>query len=208
MARTDIYVPEILVDFDFGVLQRQEFSRTADGVTRGKDLGEALWRASYTTKPLLSSDALAYEAKLRSLNGVIGRFFAGDPSRCNPREHKDGSFSDTGVIASIGVDNKSLALEGLDAGFKISAGDYLAFQYGSTPSYALHQAMEDAVADGSGETPAFEVFPHIRPGVAEAATVTLKRPQALFVLEPNSVSRRRVAGPYWSVSFSAIQVIE
>lgn len=209
--RTDIYDPNLFESAEFNVVQRQEFSRSANGVTQGKDLGDALWRLSFTTKPMLSSDALAFEAKLRSLNGVIGRFFAGDPRRCNPRLHKDGSFSDSGTIADVGDDNKSLKLATLPAGFKISVGDYIAFQYGSTPSYALHQAMESATADGSGDTGFFEVFPHIRTGIIDdspGTSVTLKHPQALFALEPGSLSRRRIAGPWFSVSFSGIQIIE
>jgi hypothetical protein len=203
--RTDIYIPELFETFEFSAMQRQELSRSANGVTRGKDLGEALWRLSFTTRPILSSDAMEYEAKLRSLNGVIGTFLAGDPARCNPRAHKDGMFEDDAAVDDVGDDNKSLKLAGLDPGFKLSIGDYL-----STPGYALHQVMEDAVADGAGVTPFFEVFPHIRPGTfsdSPATTVTLKRPQAEFILEPGSISRRRLNGPYWSVSFAGIQVI-
>jgi hypothetical protein len=203
--RTDIYIPELFETFEFSVMQRQEISRSADGVTRAKDLGDALWKITASTRPMLSSDALAYEAKLRSLNGAIGTFLAGDPSRCNPRAHKDGLFDDDAVVNDLGIDNKSLKLGGLDPGFKISAGDYL-----STAGYALHQAMQDAVADGSGITTLFEVFPHIRPGMfseSPATGVTLKQPQAEFALEPGSLSRRRLSGPWWSVSFSGVQII-
>lgn len=209
--RTDIYDPELFDAIDFAAMDRQEFSRSANGVTYGKDFGEVLWQLSFSTRPLLSSDALAYEARLRSLRGVTGRFFAGDPRRCNPRMHRTGAFSDTGTIHTVGDNNKSLRIVCPSAGFVISEGDYLAFQYGSTPSYVLHQALETVTADGSALTPLFEVFPHIRPGLtigSPAPAVVLKKPQALFALEPGSVSRRRVAGPWWSVSFSAVQVIE
>lgn len=209
-ARTDIYLPELLdlTQCSFEPVERQEFSRSADGVTRGKDLGEALWRLSFVTRSMLSSDALAYEARLRSLRGVIGRFFAGDPRRCYPRAHRTGAFNDTGTIHTLGGDNKSLRIDSLDPGLALSVGDYLAFPYGATPSYALHQVVEPAVADGSGLTPLFEVYPHIRPGVAVSAAVTLKLPQALFALEPGSVRRNHAGGPRWTVGFSAMQVIE
>lgn len=208
--RTDIYDPNLFEGVDFAPIERQELSRSADGVTRGKDFGESLWRLSFTTKPMRSSDALAYETKLRSLRGVTGRFFAGDPRRCNPRVYPAGNFTDSALIYDVGDDNKSLRVSDLAPGFVISEGDYLAFEYGSGPSYALHQALETVAADGGGITPFFEVYPHIRPGLSESppASVTLHLPTALFMLEPGSVSRRRVAGPLFSVSFSAIQAIE
>lgn len=205
--RTDILSVDF-ADQTFALISRQEFSRQAGGATRGKDLGPALWNVSYTTGPLPNDDALAYEAKLNSLDGVIFQFEAADLRRPYPRAHPTGSGCSDGVLASVNDNNKALSLSGLTAGQKVSAGDYLSFTYGD--NRALHQAMEDVTVDGSGLTAEFEVRPHIRPGwtISPATTVKLKLPRGLFTLAPGSVSSRPNGGLHSVISFQAVQYIE
>lgn len=191
-------------DQTFKLIERQEYSRSANGVTYGKSMGSSLWQGRWVTAPLYHDDALDYEAILRSLDGVIGTFYGHDLRRPYPRAHADGVFADDAEIAALGVDGKSMALDGLSAGFILSRGDYLAFDYGS--ARALHQAMESVVADGTGTTPSFEVRPHIRQGATLGAGVTLKRPSAIFALLPGTLETT-VSGMTSSVSFEAIQVI-
>lgn len=204
--RTDILGVEFQ-DQTFHLQSRQEYSRTAGGRTLGKDLGPALWMASYTTAPMYADDALGYEATLNSLDGVIQTFEASDLRRQYPKTYPKGDFVDSGVLASVNANNKALSLSGLAAGFKLSPGDYLSFNYGS--SRALHQIVEAAVADGSGETPEFEVRPYIRPGYAmsPAIAVTLKKPRGIFCLVPGSVESRVQNALFTVVSFQAIQVV-
>lgn len=203
--RTDILSSVGYQDQTFRLFSRQEVSRTAFGSTLGKDFGSAIWLATYTTGDLTQDDALAFEAALNSLDGVIQPFEAGDLRRVNPRAYPDGAFTDSGVLASVNANNKALALSGLPAGQIISSGDYLSFTYGT--SRALHQAVENVTANGSGATAQFEVRPHIRPGWSLPAAVKLKAPRGLFSLMPGSVSSK-LSGPLHSViSFQAIQVV-
>lgn len=202
---TDILTAVAFQDQTFQPQFRQELSRTAIGRTIGKDLGPALWVATYKTIGLDADDALAYEAKLNSLDGVIHDFEAFDLRRRFPRAHPDGAFNDDGVLASVNASNRALTLSGLDAGQTISAGDYLAFDYGG--SRALHQALETAVANGSGETPEFEVRPHVRPGYVLNNAVTLKTPRGRFSLAPGSVTTALQDGLFTVVSFQAVQIV-
>ena len=55
-----------IADATFWPLSRQELSRTAKGATQAKDLGSALWRASFTTAPQLINDAAALVTRNRS----------------------------------------------------------------------------------------------------------------------------------------------
>jgi len=202
--RTDVLdAPQF--DQKFMLMERQEFSRQASGITRGKSFGSALWSVSYTSTPQRHRDAVDHEAILNSLDGVINEFYAHDLRRPFPRAHADGVFDDTGEIASLNVNNKALALKALPAGFVLSRGDYLAFDYGTGPSRALHQVMETVTADGSGETPEFEVRPHIRPGAAVDAPVMLKTPSARFILVPASLQPSMGDPRTTSLTFSAIQ---
>jgi hypothetical protein len=203
--RTDILTSVAFEDQSFKLQTRQEYSRTSGGRTIGKDLGPALWMARYTTVPLPNDDALAFEAALNSLDGVIFPFEAGDLRRIYPRSKPDGSFSDTGVIATLNVNNKAMSLSGLDAGMVLSPGDYLSFDYGD--SRALHQLVEGATANGFGTTPQFEVRPYIRAGATVGEAVRLKRPSGLFTLMPNTIESRLNGAIHSVVSFQAIQAL-
>lgn len=206
--RADLFTGVGLLVDSFDLVERQEFSRTAGGVTRAKSLGEALWRASISTVPMQQSNAVTLMAKLRSLDGAINRFRLGDVRRPYPLAHADGIFSDSGEIKSVNGNNKALALKKLPAGFTLSVGDYLAFTYATT-AIALHQVMEAVTADGDGDTAEVEVRPHIRPGIPEGTTaVVLKRPTGLFALEPGSLAMPRLDPQTYSVTFSAVQIIE
>lgn len=203
--RTDILTSVRYTDQQLQLVSRQETSTQASGVVRGKDFGSALWQATYTTVPLLLRDALAFEAALNSLDGVINVFEAGDLRARYPRAYPAGVFSDTGVLNSVNANNKALSLKSLPPGFILSAGDYLAFNYGT--SRALHQIVESVTADIGGNTTEFEVRPHIRPGFALNSAVILKNPNGQFTLLPNSVSSALNSKVTCVVTFKAIQYL-
>ncbi len=205
--RSDILTSIKYADQVWTLVSRQEYSRQANGVTRAKDFGSALWNAQYTTAPLPNDDAIAFEAALNSLDGVINSFYAGDLRRIYPRAHADGNFTDSAKIASIGGDGKSLSLNTLAAGFQLSVGDYLSFDYGTGPSRALHQLVEAVTANGSGVTPIFEVRPYLQPGATTGTAVTMKRPAAAMVLMPASIQPKIQSGVFTAISFQAIQLL-
>lgn len=188
------------------LVPQQELSTIASGVSIGKDLGPALWFGDFTTVALGNDDALAFEALLNSLDGVVQTFEAYDVRRPYPRAHADGAFTDSATLASVNANNKALALAGLASGFALSVGDYLSFDYGS--SRALHQVMEPATVGAGGVTPQFEVRPHIRPGFTAGAAVRLKKPAGLFTLLPGSVSPpTKVTARTMSLSFKIGQYL-
>lgn len=212
-------IQTILDDFpgwtsEFDLLFADEISRQQSGRTRVKDVGSGpLWRLraqSYLLKP---SEHRYWKARLHSLENGKGSFYGYDLAGCYPILYPNGtwptggSFSGASAqISSLNVDNKRIALKTLPAGYEISVGDYLAFDYGS--SRALHQAMEEATADGSGVTAQFEVRPHIRTGAAVDALVTVKRAAAVMMLLPGTLAMP--ADPntaFGTISFEAIQVL-
>lgn len=205
--RTDIMTAAKFGDpNDFMPVSRQELSRQASGATTAKDLGSAIWFASYTTTPMQTADAVTFEAILNSLDGAIHPFTLYDNRRPYPLAHSAGDFDDDAEIKSVGSNGRSIALENLPEGFTLSVGDYLAFDYGSNPTHrALHQVMEQAVADSSGDTPEFEIRPHLRAGAAAGDDVILKKPSGLFVLIPGSIAWPRRGPPLTAISFKAVQ---
>jgi hypothetical protein len=205
--RTDILDLARVVSVQFWPVLRQELSRTAGGATQGKDMGPPLWRASFTTAPALHADLGALEAALLSLGGVSRSFTAYDVRNPFPAAHRDGIFNDTGRIGALGSDNKSLSLANLAEGISLRPGDYLSFDYGAPQSRALHRVLEAATAGADGATGLFEVVPHIEPGAAVGAAVSLKRPSCLMILNPDQPPPSIQAFVASSVSFSAIQII-
>lgn len=183
------------------LMERQEFSRTANGRTIGKSFGSPLWRGSWTTGPLPHDAALDFEAQLHLLDGVIGTFYAGD-LRVKPYP----SLSDGGVqIHTVGSNGDTLRLKGLPPGFVLPRGRYLSFDYGDRR--AFHQVVEGATASGGGITPLLRVRPHVRPGAVIDLAVKLNKPEAEFSLDPGSVSKRLEGALHTVISFSGTQVL-
>jgi hypothetical protein len=202
---TDILTAVGFADQVFQPVPRQEYSRLASGVTIGKDFGSALWFATYVTDVMRNDDAVAYEALLDALDGVIQPFEAFDLRRPNPRLYTDGSASN-GVLNTVNANNKALSLSGLHAGQVVSTGDYLSFDYAG--NRALHRVQETVTANGSGLTVEFEVRPHLRAGWALSSAVNLKAPRGIFTLVPQSVTPKQASPPtFATLSFQAVQYL-
>lgn len=204
-AITNLFEGAGIVDQRFQLVSRQEFSRTASGVTIGRDLGPALWVATFTLNPIRHEDVMGIEARINSLNGVTRGFYAGDIRRRNPREYPDGDFADTGVIASINANNRMMTLSGLPSDFVISAGDYMEYDYGAGNQLrALLQVVNDVTAVG-GVASDVEFRPFIPPGTSIGGAVRFKNPRALFTLDTEGVEQSVVDSLFTQLSFSATQ---
>jgi hypothetical protein len=210
-------VQDILADFpgwttQFELQNRQEMSGQASGAILVKDLGPALWTLTAQSRQMRSSELRYWKARLASLDNGIGWFYGYDLAGKWPRLYPGGSWptggSFTGETAAIAdLDDESAVLVGLDgfpAGFTLSTGDYF-----SVPTRkALHQAMEDVTADGSGVMAAFEVRPPLSPSIALDDAVSVKRAACVMMLVPGSVSANAdLASGFGTVSFRGIQVI-
>jgi hypothetical protein len=104
------------------------------------------------------------------------------------------------TIDSLGLDNKSIALQGLPVWHTITLGDYIQIDN------KLYQVLESAVANVSGKTTTFEVRPHLAPGTAVGNTVVLVRPSVPMIIVPATLSTTADAGTgRGSVAFQAIE---
>lgn len=203
---TNIFSGLCVVDQTFQLKSRQEFSRTASGITIGRDLGPALWTASFTLQPQYHDDVLSTEAKLNSLNGLTRGFYAGDARRMMPKAYKTGSFADTGTIATINPNGTMLNLSNLPANFKISSGDYMEYDYGAGNQLrALLQVVNDVTASGGGVAENVEFRPFIPVGTLVGAAVRFKSPRALFTLNPEGFNQMIIDGVFTQLSFTATQ---
>ncbi|PWK65877.1 hypothetical protein [Aminobacter sp. AP02] len=164
---------------EFDLLSRDEFSRTANGRTIPKNLGSPLWRASYTTRSLRPNQLDEWRARLSSLENGQKTFKGYPTSRCRPIAHPGSAVLPTGSLFSIDANRKAIRITAL-AGVSLSVGDMI--QIGTKD---LHQVMEPVDGPVTG---LFEVRPHIWPGVANGAVVTIVRPTCIMAIVPGSIS--------------------
>lgn len=167
----------------------QSMDRTAGGTVLKASIGESYWGGSATLAPSAIKDASVYE--IEALLSVVNRagmsFLAYDPRRAYPAADPDGSIlgASTVTVASINANNRELSLEGLPAGYVLTAGDMISVEASST-NHALFRIVTGATADGSGDTSLIEVTPFIPPFVTVGDTVHLAQPRGRFVLVDQS----------------------
>lgn len=179
-------------------------SITGSGEVTAAEIGPRLWRGTAVFGAITKSEAAAIEPLLSVARGAAATFYAYDTRFPEPQAQPQGVL--TPSILSLAVNSRELALTGLVDGFTLKAGDYLSFQYGSSPvRFAFHRIVTPVtVADVSGDTAEFEVTPNIRPGAVVSTAVVLSKPFFKARMLPGTFSpgsRRRLITEGMSFSF-------
>jgi hypothetical protein len=183
---------------------RQEHSRTAGGEIIARDLGPALWRATYATVPTTKTAMVELEARMSRLRGSIGTFRAWDLRRPAPANFASGTGFGTPTIKAVQADGTQVQLQGLTAGAVIARGDYMSWN-DAAGRRALHRATDEVTADGSGDTGWIDVEPALIASVAVSTSVTLAEANCLMRVVPGSMSVDD-AGPFIAtMTFDAVQ---
>jgi hypothetical protein len=171
----------------FDIKRNDELSGSGDGRVWQAELSPPLWTADVALTPAFHADAEDIASVLRSLNGSQEPFMLWNPTRRFPRADPTGALlgSNAPLIGSIATDRRIITLKGLPAGYVLSRGDKLQFVTGDRNQFV---EISDAVvtANGSGVTPAFNVFPHVRFGVGVDQAVILKNPACKMILQPGT----------------------
>ncbi len=204
----------------------QEYAPTRGGLVIARDLGPALWMASFQSARLQAKDFLSVETWLDTLSGSLNTFYAYDVRRTNAIAYPAGygsltrpdtsSFSSgTCFLAGVAGDNVTITLgsagtpsTALPAGFQITKGDYVAFDYTDTRGVtvrALHRFVASATASGSGVLSA-EVRPFVR-ATAAGSTAQLLTPSGKFLLNPKSVRKNLNPAGYGTIAFQGLQTL-
>lgn len=168
----------------------QQYSGLGTGEILAVDLGPRLWEADVMCAPVRNADGMQIQALIESLDGAINGFYLYNPVTMFPQFDPTGSILGATVpqVNTVGVNNKSISLKLLPAAYRVTQGDMLAFDYGISPERrALHRVVETVTANGSGVTAAFEIRPHLRPGLVVNTPVTLIRPSAKVLIVPGSL---------------------
>jgi hypothetical protein len=177
----------LIEQISFETPEQVEMAQTGQGQQLRADLAPMVWTGEVRLGPMHAHEAELPMAMLDVLRP--GRsFLAHDTRRPFPRLDPTGTIlgAASPTIASL-PNARELSLAGLPAGYALSVGDYLAFDYLTPARRALHKIVTPVVANGGGTTPVFEVTPMIRTGALVGATVTLVRPACKAVLVAGSV---------------------
>ena len=180
----------------FRLSHPQEHTRLGDGTVISASLGASLWTGTIRLAQANHPRHAQMEALIGLMDQPGASFLCHDPRQIAPASDPTGVIlgSRTVTIHSVAGNMRELRLTGLPAGYVLSAGDMLGFQYGTNPvRYAIHRVVIGGTASSSGLTPMLELVPNLRPGAAAGLTVSLIRPacKARLLPEPTYGSGRQ-----------------
>ena len=189
-----------------------ELDQTGDGGQLARELGPTLWTGMVTISSLYESQARAFEAWAVSVQTPPQPFYLADTFKKYAASRfrvgyaglvraGGGAFDGTCTLGNV-TSNKIMPLSGLPAGFILSPGDSLAFDYSDTIR-AYHMIVAGGTADGGGNV-SVEVRAHVRAGWTVGATVNLLSPAAKMLMVPGSFSPSP-SGHLQSFTFKAAQ---
>ncbi len=162
----------------------QTFRSPLDQSIQTLELTGSRWMASFALPPMPRVDAAAWLAFLTRLNGMAGRFYAGDPSGKTPQGVATGSplvngASQTGT--SLITDGWTVSVTGI-----LKAGDYIAYDVPSG-NRQLHMVVVDANSDGGGNATLI-VTPPIRESPANNAVIIKSATTCVMMLSTDDAA--------------------
>ena len=157
------------------------------------------WEMDIELPPMQRAAAADWQAFFLGLNGMEGTFLMGDPVNTAARGSWAGASP---LVNGASQTGKTLAVKSCGAGATIKAGDWL--QLGSGTSAHIHQVVQDATADGSGNA-TLEIWPRLRSSPADAAAITIASPKGAWRLASNVREYSIDIGQIYGFKFSAIE---
>jgi hypothetical protein len=172
----------------FRLSHPQEHTRLGDGTVISASLGAALWTGTIRLAQAAHPRHAQMEALIALMDQPGASFLCHDPRQIAPAQDPTGSIlgSAAPTIHTVAATLRELRITGLPAGYVLTAGDMLAFQYGTNPiRHALHRIVVGGTASSGGVTPLIEVVPNLRPGAVAGLAVALIRPACKARLLPD-----------------------
>lgn len=170
------------------LVANQQISGLGAGKIIVADLSPKYWEFEVALINMDNTYMSQVQALIEALDEGINDFYLYDPRRAYPAADWGGTRlgGATVQIASLAGNNKELTLKGLPNGYVLSTGDLFHFDFGTPTKRALHRIVVGGVVPSGGVSPTLEVRPHILPGAAVDAVVTLIKPSARCKMIPGS----------------------
>ncbi|NTJ00358.1 hypothetical protein G6L07_08470 [Agrobacterium rhizogenes] len=191
------------------VQRNDELSGSGDGRVWQAELAPPLWTGTVTLADMYNAEAKQIAARIRKLHGAQEALFLYDPLSKYPQADPDGAALGASAVkvAAVGGNFDALSLKGLPASYVLTVGDKMQIAYSSNPTrYAFLEVSETVVANASGITATFSVFPFVPTGIAAELMVTLTKPACKCIIMPGSSNPGTASGPITSgLTFKVIQ---
>lgn len=172
------------------LMRNDQTSGLGSGQPLSTELASPLWTLPVQLVSMGNDEADQILAMLEMLCHPGRKFFFSNPKREFPAADPTGTIlgASTPALHTIAANNRQVRIGGLPNGYKLSAGDMLAFDYGPSGQKrrALHRVTETVTATSAGLTPLFEIFPHVRSGAQAGDPVFLAKPAILASVMPGS----------------------
>lgn len=149
----------------------------------------ARWEMDITLPPLSYVEARQWEAFILSLRGMSGTFIMGNPLHDGPQ----GTATTVLLNGQATVRSTSISVDGASSGQTLKAGDY--FQLGSGLDAHIHQVVQDATFNGSGQA-TLDIEPPLRTTYANNTALDLTLPKGVWRLASNDIG--------WSVDQASL----
>lgn len=189
VALEDFFADIGQVTATFALGEAVETSESSAGEIYRADYGARLWAGSVTVRSHRQGRADEVAAMAERLAAADASFFVAPRHRAGPQYDPDGSILGAAsvTILSINSTDGTIRLEGLPAGYQIQRGDYLSFEYLSSPTrYAFHRVLTGSGVGEGGATGPLELTQRPRAGVVAGAAVRLVEPRLKAVMIPGS----------------------
>lgn len=162
-------------------------TQTDSGELLPSSRGARLWRATVPLAITPNRAAAAVQARLEVMARAGHSFLAWPLHDFMPASDPTGMILGAAapVAASLPASLFEMRISGLPAGYIISTGDIISVLH-QTYRRALLRVAEDATADISGLTPAFQIEPARPGGIVDGDAVTLIKPLGKFKIVPGS----------------------
>ncbi len=139
-----------------------------------------LWEISVALIVPGRASAAEISAKIRALDGMRRQFLFEDKSY---RPASGGTPGGSITVNSINADRTAIALAGLPAGYRVTAGDRMSIAWGSG-RYFFAEFAETVTANGSGVTAQIAIMPYLPQSIATGAPVEMARPRLKAIVPP------------------------
>lgn len=203
-----------IASFAWKLNDQAEFSGQGSGNMIGVDLAPPYWSSKVALDTMPHQQAAEIQAMIEALR-PLNTFYFHDPRRPWPAYDPKGTIlTGSGLTPKIKelstADYKTLKLKALPIGYQIRRGDWLSFDFASSPVHRAYHRVVTAltVADGSGFTDWIEVTPFLQPGAAVDATVTLINAAPKCIILPRSFNEGSPKGTNnYGMAFEIRQVL-
>ena len=192
------------IGLSFRLQPMLEVSPTRGGKQIAADLGPALWMGEFSTGLLTAAKFGIARAWIDTLSSTQ-TFYGYDKLREYPLRGLPIGFSGACTVSTFALPF-ALTLAGLPAGFVLSPGDYVSFDYASGSSRALHRVVAGGTASGGGSL-LLEVRPAIRSGLVASQAATVFRSAARMIILPDTYEENITPPDFGQLSFKAIQTL-